>query len=374
MHVCSVQEESMAEEKQSLSAELGLKGVDMLSLDKKKEMVFLCLLRLRRTRRLIEIELEEARNQVMKASKKWKHLLRLKPRIAKKHRRPKRIVQRQRVGPMTDSAFDIYQHTGLLAEEFFNVFHRVEDDLRRPRTGTKYRAQNSLVDRARVAFVLTFLKKGQDYNLTTEWGVSSSYVSREVTHLIPIFASRCTFITLPKIWDEHPLARVVGAIDCTPHFRCRVHPYHHNYYRGDKKGFFLSAQLVSGLDGQIFDVEIFPGRVNDQMAFTITWQDLLSRERIRLLADGGYWDINLVTPNTCHSEKRWQNIQKAFRSVVEHVNSIIHAFRYATTKVRGHSPELQAYCLKVIYNLACLILRTYPLRNDLFLASTIFPE
>jgi len=50
--------------------------------------------------------------------------------------------------------------------------------------------------------------------------------------------------------DQWPLATqpgfegVVGAIDCTSHFRCRVHPRQGDYYRGDKGGHFLTAQVM----------------------------------------------------------------------------------------------------------------------------------
>jgi hypothetical protein len=153
------------------------------------------------------------------------------------------------------------------------VFKLVED-LRRPRTGKTARpCANQLVDKARVALVLTFFRKGQDYNIVGEWGISQSYLSREVRFLAPILAYRLSFIQLPKEWPIYTFEKVVGAIDCTPHFRNRVHPHNHDYYRGDKKGHFLSAQLVCGLEGRIYDIAIFPGRVNDQMAFSLTWQD-----------------------------------------------------------------------------------------------------
>jgi len=306
-----------------------------------------------------------------KATKKWRHLVRLSPQKRKTDWKPRPMVKRQRPGPMVKKTYDIYEQTGMFAEDFGKVFRQVEEDLSRPREGKTVRHySNQLVNQARLALVLTFLRKGQDYNLIGEWGVSRSYVTREVRFIIPILAARVSFMSIPKEWPLYPFEKVVGAIDCSSHFRTRVHPHNHDYYRGDKKGHFLSAQVVCSLTGKIYDVAIFIGRVNDQMAFLVTWQDLLDREGISLLADDGYADINLISP-TKMQEKHWNNAQKCFRSVIEHVNSIVHNFRYASVKVRGHSPELQAYCLKVIYNLSALILDKYPLRSDLFLAGSL---
>jgi hypothetical protein len=36
---------------------------------------------------------------------------------------------------------------------------------------------------------------------------------------------------------------VSGAIDCTSHFRNRVHPRQGDYYCGDKRGHFISDQV-----------------------------------------------------------------------------------------------------------------------------------
>jgi hypothetical protein len=337
-----------------------------------RDMQVLVWVAVRKRRLWIQHLVEETNASIRsyKATRKWKHLLRISPLKRKKDWKTRTTVKRQRSGPMLNTNFDIYRQTGLLAEEFLQIFKLVEEDLRRPRTGRTVRPYaNQLVDRARLGLVLTFLRKGQDYNISSEWGVSPSYGTREVRFIIPILASRLSFLKLPKQWPMYSFEKVVGAIDCSSHFRNRVHPNNHDYYRGDKGAHFLSAQMVCGLTGQIYDVAIFIGRVNDQMAFSLTWQDLLDREGIFLLADGGYSDIRLITPSKME-DKLWNNAQKSLRSVVEHVNSIVHNFRYATVKVRGHSPELQAWSLRVIYNLAAMILDKYPLRSDLFLAGS----
>jgi hypothetical protein len=299
--------------------------------------VLVLYLSVRKKRLFLQQLIDEGVDKVQKATRKWQHLVRLRPRKRKSEWKARAKVKRQRPGPMLKTSYDIYQQTGLVAEEFFKVFDLVKADLRRPRTGKKTRrGANQLVDKARVALILTFFRKGQDYNIAGEWGISQSYLTREVRFLVPILAYRLSFITIPKEWPIYTFEKVIGAIDCSPHFRNRVHPHNHDYYRGDKKGHFLSAQLVCGLSGKIYDVAIFPGRVNDQMAFTLTWQDLLDREGILLLADGGYYDIHLITPTTTQ-DREWNNAQKSYRSVIEHVNSIVSNFRYASTRVRGHT-------------------------------------
>ena len=52
-------------------------------------------------------------------------------------------------------------------------------------------------------------------------------------------------ISTPQEWTPHTFESVVGAVDCTSHYRCRVHPGQAAYYRGDKHGHFLTAQVGS---------------------------------------------------------------------------------------------------------------------------------
>lgn len=137
------------------------------------------------------------------------------------------------------------------------------------------------------------------------------------------------------------------------------------FHRGDKHGFFITTQVVCSLNGTIISVQFIPGRMNDQLAYTESgWQDNLSTTNTYLLADGGYHDLNLITPSDDYS-KPWNDMQKSLRSVVVHVN--VHSWRYASQRVQGHSPELQVLCLMVIYNLASLNIGLYPLRSECFL-------
>ncbi len=104
---------------------------------------------------------------------------------------------------------------------------------------------------------------------------------REIRHIVPILAAHLQYIDWPPapptssfegmfIVDQVIFlagnssrgSGVVGAIDCTSHFRVRSLNAA-TYYRGDKAGYFLSAQIVCALDGVIYDVSILKGHNND---------------------------------------------------------------------------------------------------------------
>lgn len=334
-----------------------------------KATALLILQRIRRRQQQLRALLDQERLRTEKAVRKWRHLNRVSTSLRSPNQNRPKVI-RQRPGPLIQPSFDLYRYTGLLATEFFRIFREIIDDLGRCRTGSGRRSlgSNSLIDQGRLILVLSYLRRGQQrVDLAQEWEVSTGYITREVHFLIPILAARCNFIKPPTIWAKHPFEDVVGAIDCTAHRRCRVHPHQHDYYRGDKKCFFITAQVVCGLDGQLFHIAFFPGRVNDQAAFLQTWRERLAIADIKLLADGGYSDDHLITPQNAHGQQ-WNNTQKSLRSIVEHVNSVVQCFHYAAKKVRGNEPELQTYCLKVIYNLTALILNGGSLRDPLFLA------
>lgn len=56
----------------------------------------------------------------------------------------------------------------------------------------------------------------------------------------------------------------VFIIDCTPHYRDRVHPGQHLFYRGDKHAHFLTSQVVCSLKGLVYNVVLAKGHNNDQ--------------------------------------------------------------------------------------------------------------
>ena len=139
-------------------------------------------------------------------------------------------------------------------------------------------------------------------------------VSREISHIIPFIYESLDAIRWPPQFYAHPFEQTQAAIDCTSHFRNRVHPRQADYYRYDKHGFFFSAQILCGLGGELFDVQIGLGHNNDRGMLKLTGlKQKFIEEGSKILGDRGYsWPI--ITPDETKSIS-WNNQQKALRSV-----------------------------------------------------------
>lgn len=105
---------------------------------------------------------------------------------------------------------------------------------------------SDLSPRYRLVVVLYWLRHYPSYRQTgILFHISQSSVQREVVFLLPVLSAALQFeIKMPDWQDVEPgFAGAQFAIDCTPHFRNRVHPCQHLYYRGDKHAHFLTAQV-----------------------------------------------------------------------------------------------------------------------------------
>jgi hypothetical protein len=142
-------------------------------------------------------------------------------------------------------------------------------------------------------------------------------------------------IILPAEWSKHKFEGVVGAIDCTLHYCCCIHPGQANFYCSDKCGHFLTAQvcallflLICGvrtgfdvrsvppphhtqvlcsMDGsQIYEVTLGHGHNNDSgMAILTGLKEGLLQQQVKVLGDGGYGAMYTVTP-TDKDDAHWQ--------------------------------------------------------------------
>jgi hypothetical protein len=135
------------------------------------------------------------------------------------------------------------------------------------------------------------------------------------------------YATLDEIqWPENlrtsTFCDVVGAIDCSAHPRRRVHPNQADWYRRDK-GFNCGAQVVCGLDGLVYSVDLFKGayysssenfvrlfayegRNHDSRIFTLTGMKFfLQRNDLKVLGDGGYPRATVVTPRAAKERHSW---------------------------------------------------------------------
>ena len=102
------------------------------------------------------------------------------------------------------------------------------------------------------------------------FGVSYKMLALDRHHILPhlVFYLQSQQIVRWPTSTSFTWNGAVGAIDCTSHPRCRPHPGHSFYYRGDKKMCFLSVQLVVDLAGSsVFSYDILRGHNNDQGCF-----------------------------------------------------------------------------------------------------------
>jgi len=210
-----------------------------------------------------------------------------------------------------------------------------------------------------------------------------SQVNREVRHLLPILLSTFTTIDWPVDPAPHAFERVIGAIDCTSHYRVRTLNAA-TFYRGDKRDYFLTAQVVCDLGGKIFDVSLLLGHNNDIsrlassachvfpicLSFSLLsdsfelsgMRQFISQRQHRLLADRGYRHPQLVTPNRDETGA-WRLRQTNLRSIIERVFCYVKAWKVASHCFR-QNPELQAEALMAVYVLAAMILQDHPLSEQ----------
>lgn len=203
--------------------------------------------------------------------------------------------------------------------------------------------------------VLHWLREYCKYKTLADlYNISKSQVSLEIHHIIPILYRHLRTIKWPSVFEKHPFEDVVASVDCTSHYRNRVHPRQGDWYRSDKKRHFLTSQSVVGLNGIFYNNKFGQGHNNDMNMFYLTGLDrFLEQHNIYMLADGGYSHENLVTPTRKGATKAWQQMQKDFRSSVETAQGMVKLWGYAGSKAR-ECPEFQMMCTDVCYNLANL--------------------
>jgi hypothetical protein len=186
--------------------------------------------------------------------------------------------------------------------------------------------------------------------VATTFQISRSTAHREIESVTETIFYKYRTIE----WPSNPsigFEGTIGSIDCTPHPRNRVHPGQAMWYRGDKGYHFITAQVVCGPQKQIYAVHLGQGHNNDQGFFSITQMGAkLLGEHRKLLADGGYSHLSLVSPNN-NKSAFWNLQQKRKRVVIEWLNAYIKLWGFAKTRNRN-SPEFQSIGLLVVYEIA----------------------
>jgi len=128
-------------------------------------------------------------------------------------------------------------------------------------------------------------------------------------------------------------------------------------YRGDKGGFFITAQvMVSILTGEIYSVILGKGRNNDQAMFNITnVGEFIEQKQLILLGDKGYHHHRVIRPD--EGIQLENNKQMALRSIVE---LVIGMTKHCNQCFR-HNPELQELVIMIVYNLVNDEIKKYPI-------------
>ena len=160
--------------------------------------------------------------------------------------------------PAHSGALDYATFTGLHEDQFewlYNVMEPRLLALRETVNGPKRRyITRSWSPRTRLLLVLHWLKAYPSYRqLANAFGGHASTVLREIWDLLP---KLCEVLYDLIEWPPADGESDFGAIDCTAHYRNRVHPFSSEFYRGDHHRHFLTAQVVCSLHGKLWDVQI----------------------------------------------------------------------------------------------------------------------
>lgn len=282
---------------------------------------------------------------------------------------PKRAVQQC---ILNDTRFDrpgtFYNYFGVFAKDFEEkIFPQLAMRVGEPRKKQviKRTTKALFTPRSRILIVLHLLKSGKPYQQVahTFRGCSVSFVQREVQHTLPKLVETLQFISFPKeIWTRSKALEVVGCIDCTPHYCIRIHPRAGDLYRGDHCMHGLTVQLITGLDGSIYSVVVLLGHNNDQGSFNTTnVGTFLGAHKIKLAADLGYSNSNLVTPKNVKSNLNHEQLKT--RSIVEIIFGFVKTYLFGRNKCTFRSVALISTGLLAIYQLAALNINLYPIRS-----------
>jgi len=211
------------------------------------------------------------------------------------------------------------------------------------------------MSKIRLLIVLNWLR---DYPkltaLARKYNVSTTTISRDINFILPILYTRLQLIQPPSDWNDLQVGDK-GAqfiIDCTSHFRNRVHPGQRLLYRGDKHAHLLTAHIIISVDGNIIRVDIGLGHNNDPgMMYLSEFDTFIEDNNIMGLADRGYGHHLLITPNDVGEGERKEHGK--YRSIVENVIGKVKTYYFASHRVRV-SPELHAVGVMICYQLATL--------------------
>lgn len=191
------------------------------------------------------------------------------------------------------------------------------------------------------------------FDLSLIFNVSASTIRNIINQVLPILYKYIPSTKWPTSF-EFGFNGTVGAIDCTSHFRNRIHPGQALLYRGDKHAHFITAQVVCSLEGNIWSVHLCYGHNNDKGVFNLTnVKSRISHLNVELLADRGYNYSHLVTP--LDGDDYWRTEHARHRSIVEIVIGYVKNWKFTSSKVTQEL-KLHLMGLMVVYKIANLSL------------------
>jgi hypothetical protein len=150
--------------------------------------------------------------------------------------------------------------TGLSIPLFNQLLEHVAPKLRQQR-------RHSLSPRWQLIHHLFMLRHHPKHKILASLFAISSGASSDIKKtFLPIVyeqASSFSSIQWPSDWSSIPIG-FAGAqllIDCTSHFRNRVHPGQQLYYRGDVGAHQLTSQIITDINGVPIDVVVALGTI-----------------------------------------------------------------------------------------------------------------
>lgn len=180
---------------------------------------------------------------------KWRAINKYKRKLRERKRRGLIKRTKQPARNQGDvSQFDMYETTGIFEDTFEDIFDMVRYEISRPREHTTLSINKSTATglnlRTRLHMVLHWLRHYPRYaTLKLIYHISPSQISRDINHIIPILYSKLHYINWPTKYIQRGKFGTSGTVDCTSHYRWRVHPRQSDYYRGDKHAHFITAQV-----------------------------------------------------------------------------------------------------------------------------------
>jgi hypothetical protein len=174
------------------------------------------------------------------------------------------------------SSANLFSLTGVANKDFMRIYQATYEAIEN--RGHKHslspkKSRTVLTTPTRLAAVFYYLKHYPSRDvLSQSFKVHWKTLWLDRKHILPILGS-FLFSNSTIGWSSNPKPvfewkKAGGSIDCSSHFRNRIHPGHSFYYRGDKHNTFMSVQLVVDLAGsKILSYHIVRGHNNDQGFF-----------------------------------------------------------------------------------------------------------